>query len=290
MKGIIFILTLLVSLTGYSQYKPNTMQFQKLASYKPGIYFSAVTGKDSLSIPHLKHIDSLLRKVARDTALAHAGNGIYSNDGVLSSNRHVSGGVSGYTLQIDSSTSISLFSGLEYIASGIGSFIQMSDSVMSIGSSSATDFTSFIFSPTRIKFTAADGAGNAGDVWTNTGSGYGHWATPPLIASGTWSPTLTDGTNSSGASVSAGRYTRVGNIVNFSLTFTTTTSSGASATTVTATLPVASDFTTTSQASGTNSGLRGSVSSTTGDLLSIDWTSNTGGSETITITGQYIIL
>lgn len=147
-------------------------------------------------------------------------------------------------------------------------------------------------------------AGNGQWTWDTYGSGT-HTGTPtatlqttsagniiegPLVASGTWSPTLTDGTNSSGASVSAGRYTRVGNIVTFSLTFTTTTSSGASATTVTATLPVASDFTTTSQASGTNSGLRGSVTSTTGDLLSIDWTSNTGGSETITITGQYIIL
>lgn len=104
------------------------------------------------------------------------GNSIFTNDGTLTSPRHISGGVSGNALQIDSTSSITLFSGLEYISSGIGSFIQMSDSVMNIGSSSATDFTSFTFSPTRIKFTAADGAGTVGDVWTNTGSGYGHWA------------------------------------------------------------------------------------------------------------------
>jgi hypothetical protein len=59
---------------------------------------------------------------------------------------------------------ISLFSGLGYI-SGIGSVIQMSDSVMTIGASSATDFTSFTFSPTHITFTAADGPGSVGDVW-----------------------------------------------------------------------------------------------------------------------------
>lgn len=100
---------------------------------------------------------------------------IYSGDGVLDGDRHISGGANGYSFRIDSSSSISLFSGLEYISSGIGSFIQMSDSVMNIGASSVTDFTSFVFSPTRIKFTAADGAGSSGDVWTNTGSGYGHW-------------------------------------------------------------------------------------------------------------------
>jgi hypothetical protein len=97
--------------------------------------------------------------------------------GVLVKATHISGGTNGFAFQIDSTSSISLFSGLEYISSGVGSFIQMSDSVMNIGASSATDFTSITFSPTRIKFTAADGTGSIGDVWTNTGSGYGHWAT-----------------------------------------------------------------------------------------------------------------
>lgn len=95
MKYIIGILTLLTTLAGHAQYKPNTMQFQRLASYKAGIYFSAATGKDSLSVPHLKHIDSLIRKVARDTALAHEGGGgsttIYSGNGTLAGNRTVTG-------------------------------------------------------------------------------------------------------------------------------------------------------------------------------------------------------
>lgn len=113
----------------------------------------------------------------------------------------------------------------------------------------------------------------------------------PPYAYGTWSPTLTDVTNSSGAAVSAGRYIRIGNIVTFSLTITTTTSAGSSATTVRATLPVASAFTTATQASGANSGLRGSVDSdAANDAITINWTSNTGGGETITISGQYIIL
>lgn len=104
-------------------------------------------------------------------------NTLYTGDGRFSGNRHVSGGPNGFSFQLDSSSSISLFSGLEYVSSGIGSFIQMSDSVMNIGSTSTTDFTSITFSPTRIKFLPADGAGIIGDVWTNTGSGYGHWAT-----------------------------------------------------------------------------------------------------------------
>jgi hypothetical protein len=102
--------------------------------------------------------------------------------GILNQATRISGGGNAYAFQIDSTSSISLFSGLEYVSSGIGSFIQMSDSVMNMGASSATDFTSFVFSPTRIKFTAADGAGSVGDVWTNTGSGYGHWSAGAVTA------------------------------------------------------------------------------------------------------------
>lgn len=106
-----------------------------------------------------------------------------------------------------------------------------------------------------------------------------------------WTPTLTDGTNSSGATASEGNYTRTGNVVTFSFTFTTTTSAGASATDITASLPVASNFSAATQTSGTNSGLRGGVQcNSTSDLITVSWTSNTGSSETITVTGQYRIL
>ena len=124
--------------------------------------------------------------VVRGATSTTASNGLTKtgNDiqlgGTLTIATRISGGPNAYSLQIDSSSSISLFSGLEFISSGIGSSIQMSDSVMNIGSSSATDFTSFTFSPTRIKFTAADGAGSIGDVWTNLGDGYGHWGAPSL--------------------------------------------------------------------------------------------------------------
>lgn len=110
-------------------------------------------------------------------------------------------------------------------------------------------------------------------------------------AYGQWTPTMADGTNSSGASASAGNYTRTGNVVTFSFTLTTTTSAGASATDVTASLPIASNFSATTQTSGTNSGLRGGVAcNTTSDLITISWTSGAGGSETIIVTGQYRIL
>lgn len=120
--------------------------------------------------------------------LIKIGNDIQIGD-VLTHDTKISGGVTGYPFRIDSSASISFFSGLEYVSSGVGSFIQMSDSVMNFGASSATDFTSFTFSPTRIKFTAADGAGSSGDVWTNTGSGYGHWAAS--AGGGSGPPSLT---------------------------------------------------------------------------------------------------
>lgn len=145
-------------------------------------------------------LDTLTIHGAGSTTTASNGLTKVGNDiqlgGILTHDTKISGGASGYPFRIDSTVSISLFSGLEYVSSGIGSFIQMSDSVMSIGSSSATDFTSFVFSPTRIKFTAADGAGSSGDVWTNTGSGYGHWAAGSSGGSSTFSG-LTDVTVSS---------------------------------------------------------------------------------------------
>lgn len=96
----------------------------------------------------------------------------------FTAHRKISGG--GFNFTIDSAVVISLFSGLEFISSGIGSSIQMGDSVMNIGSSSVFDFTSITFSPTNIKFLPADGLGSAGNVWTNTGGGNGHWSAPSV--------------------------------------------------------------------------------------------------------------
>jgi hypothetical protein len=108
--------------------------------------------------------------------------------------------------------------------------------------------------------------------------------------SGTWTPTLSDITNSSGVSLDGARFTRVGNVVTFTIRFVTTTSAGASSTSISATLPVSSNFTNVNQAAGTNSGLRGYVEAdASSDILIINWVSGTGGSETIVVSGQYTI-
>jgi hypothetical protein len=138
--------------------------------------FNIVTPENGMQIYEDSTDQFLCYQASAWGACGGGGVNIYNSDGRLTGNRVLGG--AGYNLQIgDSIPSLSLFSGNDFVSTGIGSSIQMSDSVMTLQSSSATDFTSFVFSPTRIKFTAADGAGSAGDVWTNTGSGYGHWAT-----------------------------------------------------------------------------------------------------------------
>jgi lysophospholipase L1-like esterase len=236
-----------------------------------------------------------IKKAAVPSGGGSDGNGIYSANGTLAGNRHVSGGASGNSLSLDSMASISLFSGLEFISSGIGSSIQMSDSVMNIGSSSATDFTSFTFSPTRIKFTAADGAGSTGDVWTNTGSGYGHWAAP----SGSWSPTLTADANVDGTPTALhATYTRLGNIVTCYVTVSVDPTLITTQTEVGIPLPVASNFTNANDVSGAGAGSVGNglaafvqvSANTTSDRATLIFQSGSTSASIVTLSFQYTIL
>lgn len=153
--------------------------------------------------------DDTISVLATKYDLTQLANGptVYTGDGAFTGDRHISGGANGFAFRLDSTSSISLFSGLEYPSSGVGAFIQMSDTLINMGGSSATDFTSFVFSPTRIKFTAADGAGNSGDVWTNVGSGYGHWAS----ASGGGATLNNIGTGFAWAATPGGNIKRVAN-------------------------------------------------------------------------------
>lgn len=113
----------------------------------------------------------------------------------------------------------------------------------------------------------------------------------PVLASGTYTPTLTAVTNTSTPLLDGARYTRIGNIVTFSLRFSVTTSAGSSASSIRVTVPVASSFSNINQAAGTCSGTLGRVESdATNDELIVAWTSGAGGTETIVVTGQYTIL
>lgn len=72
------------------------------------------------------------------------------------------------------------------------------------------------------------------------------------VSSGTWTPTVTNGTNLTGTpTVSAGQYIRVGNVVNASVNFIVTSSGANAATTCRVSLPVASDISAGREAVGT---------------------------------------
>lgn len=141
----------------------------------------------------------------------------------------------------------------------------------------------------------ADGYGSGTHTGTPTGSlqvtSGGAVIEGPALASGTYTPTLTAVSNTSSPLLDGARYTRVGNIVTFSLRFSVTTTSGSTSSSIRVTVPVSSSFNNANNAAGTNSGLTGRVEAdATNDELVIAWVSGTGGTETITVTGQYTIL
>lgn len=68
MKKIVFLSIVLISTLCKAQiYKPSLIQIQKLGNYNTHKSFSGAGGKDSLSIPDIKYIDSLARKITHDS-------------------------------------------------------------------------------------------------------------------------------------------------------------------------------------------------------------------------------
>lgn len=113
----------------------------------------------------------------------------------------------------------------------------------------------------------------------------------PILAAGLFTPTLTAVSNTSSPLLDGARYNRVGNVVTFSLRFSVTTTSGSTSSSIRVALPVSSAFNNANNAAGTNSGSLGQVEAdAANDELTVSWISGTGGSETITVTGQYTIL
>jgi hypothetical protein len=114
------------------------------------------------------------------------------------------------------------------------------------------------------------------------------------IASGTFTPTITTGTNTTASSVPVGWYTRVGNLVTFTIRASLTHTAGApTASTFDASLPIASAFDAAADAGGVITGtaisLGAITANTTDDRLTFSY-SNTGtGALVVQGSGHYLI-
>jgi hypothetical protein len=132
---------------------------------------------------------------------------------------------------------------------------------------------------------------NAGSV-TGTGTQY--------IASGTYTPTITNGTNISASTARKSQWIRVGNVVTASITVTTTQTNISAVTDIGVSLPIASNLAVTYDLSGTGfrydaAGGGGStirvIGDTTNDRASLTWISNTSvNTSDLTATFTYEVL
>lgn len=137
--------------------------------------------------------------------------------------------------------------------------------------------------------------GNA--LHNNAGAVTG--TTNQYIASGTWTPTTTNVSNIDSSSASAGQWTRVGNVVTWSVELSVNTTSATTSSEVGISLPIASDFASTGQCVGTASPVVAAVTSgnqyidadTTNNRMRLKFTSgsDTGGSGWYA-TGTYLIV
>lgn len=105
-----------------------------------------------------------------------------------------------------------------------------------------------------------------------------------------WTPTITNGANVSTSTAHSGNYIRIGNKVIFSVIVDVNPTAGLTSTAIDVSLPIASNFNSVYDASGTNSGDDGSVlADGTNDRLDVDFVSNVSGDQVIGITGTYWI-
>lgn len=119
-----------------------------------------------------------------------------------------------------------------------------------------------------------------------------------IIYSSTWTPTLSGGVNVSGSSAQSGQFSRIGSYVSFSVVVQITPTAGTTSTTIDLSLPVSSNFTTYSDASGTGvsvviTGTSQSVGyiegDTSADTLQFTFVSVNTSSHTLHLTGGYRI-
>lgn len=118
-----------------------------------------------------------------------------------------------------------------------------------------------------------------------------------LGTSGTWTPTITNGTNVASSTANKGRYQRIGNTVFVDGYITVTSTLTLNATQVKLSLPVASNFGAADDASGggvTSNALLTSIAvsaDSTNDLLVLDWTTSTQVvNQQVHIWGSYTVI
>ena len=113
---------------------------------------------------------------------------------------------------------------------------------------------------------------------------------------GTWTPTLTGVTNIGSSSANAGFWSRIGDVVTFSVVINVTpTASGPTASQIDLSLPIASNFATAVQAAGTGvEGLNSQVgriaSDATNDRLTMNFSAVSTAARNWSITGQYRVI
>lgn len=116
------------------------------------------------------------------------------------------------------------------------------------------------------------------------------------IASGTSTPTITSGANTASTATPTGRYLRVGDQVTFSGTLSVTPTLTATTTVVEISLPVASNFAATSDASGSGTAVGTSIApisiigSIANDRLVVSFTSSGTGAHVVTFNAVYTVI
>lgn len=141
-------------------------------------------------------------------------------------------------------------------------------------------------------------------VCSDSTNGAAVWVAHEKAESGTWIPTASDVTNDATVTLSSGIYSRVGDIVNFSLNCIVEMAVDQSATTFTFNLPIASAFTDSGQLKAAISGTlqdtsfdppsplyRVIISAGEGVALVSPFNGkDEGGRYTVSIVGQYIVV
>lgn len=119
--------------------------------------------------------------------------------------------------------------------------------------------------------------GNTTERYHLTNSQHATLTGLPTISSGTWTPTLTNTTNITGSTAFTSYFVRVGSNVYCAGPVSIDPTAGSVLTTLTMTLPIASNFTLTTQAAGTaNRG--GSTAANIGALIN-----SVSGASTVTL-------
>lgn len=141
---------------------------------------------------------------------------------------------------------------------------------------------------------AVTSAGNSGQLVLSGGAGSPTFLTQ---SSGTWTPSGTNVSNMAASSGGYGTYVRYGSFVIFAFTLTISQTAANTATTLRVNIPVASDFTAVTDASGAGTNGEGSINGTTCRIaadttnndLSVTMRADTTGSQLYSFSGMYVI-